>query len=160
MAILIAALFHVLRFGHLMHHRYNRNPLDRPDTYDPATTSRLRARLAFLGNVLLGPYLAELAAPIACWLPRPAIRRVIDRIYRSEDPCFAGRTACSSIRGVFASFGPMRCCCTRRWRSSPARCRSRNFALGSWFRTFSSVKRRKPQDAESCCAQLARWLRN
>jgi fatty acid desaturase len=86
MAILMASSFHVLRFGHLMHHRYNRNPLDRPDTYDPAATSRLRVRLAFLGTLIFGLYLAELMAPIACWLPRPAIRRIIDRIYRSEDP--------------------------------------------------------------------------
>jgi len=86
MAVLLGSSFHVLRFGHLMHHRYNRNPLDRPDTYDPAMTPRPRAYLSFLGNLVFGLYLAELAAPIACWLPRPAIRRIVDRIYRGEDP--------------------------------------------------------------------------
>jgi fatty acid desaturase len=86
MAILMASSFHVLRFGHLMHHRYNRNPLDRPDVYDPATTSRWRARAGFLGNLVFGLYLAELAVPIACWFPRSAIRRLIDRIYRDADP--------------------------------------------------------------------------
>ncbi len=85
MAVLLASSFHVLRFGHLMHHQYNRNPLDRPDTYDPAATTRLKAHLTFLGNLVFGLYLAELAVPIACWLPRAAIRRLIDRIYRGED---------------------------------------------------------------------------
>jgi fatty acid desaturase len=85
MALLLGSSFHVLRFGHLVHHRYNRNPIDRPDAYDPATTSRWRARLAFLGTLLFGLYLAEVLAPVACWLPRAAIRRVIDRVYRGDD---------------------------------------------------------------------------
>jgi len=89
MAILLGSSFHVLRFGHLMHHRYNRNPVDRPDTYDPAVTPWLRARATFLGNLLCGVYLAELAVPIACWLPRPLIRRIIDRVYRGGDPAVA-----------------------------------------------------------------------
>ena len=86
MAILLGSSFHVLRFGHLMHHRYNRNPIDRPDTYDPATTPKHRARVTFLGNLVFGVYLAELAVPLACWLPRAAIRRVVDRVYRGDDP--------------------------------------------------------------------------
>ena len=89
MAILLGSSFHVLRFGHLMHHRYNRNPIDRPDTYDPAATPRLKARLTFLGNLVFGVYLAELAVPIACCLPRPLIRRIVDRVYRGEDPSLA-----------------------------------------------------------------------
>ena len=86
MAILLGSSFHVLRFGHLMHHQYNRNPIDRPDAYDPATTSRWKARLGFLGTLLFGLYLAEVLAPIACLLPRATVRRVIDRIYRGDDP--------------------------------------------------------------------------
>ncbi|HEV8389561.1 MAG TPA: fatty acid desaturase [Dongiaceae bacterium] len=86
MAVLLGSSFHVLRFGHLMHHRYNRNPIDRPDTYDPAVTPRLRARLTFLGNLVFGLYLAELAVPAACWLPRPLIRGIVDQVYRGEDP--------------------------------------------------------------------------
>src|SRR4051812_23870910 len=38
MAILLGSSFHVLPFGHLMPHRFNRNPRDRPDVYDPAMT--------------------------------------------------------------------------------------------------------------------------
>ena len=44
MAVLLGSSFHVLRFGHLTHHQYNRNPIDRPDVYDPAVTPRLKAR--------------------------------------------------------------------------------------------------------------------
>lgn len=86
MAILLGSSFAVLRFGHLMHHQYNRNPTDRPDVYDPARDSRLLARLSFLGNLLGGLYLVELIVPIACLLPRPIIRRIVDRVYRADDP--------------------------------------------------------------------------
>jgi fatty acid desaturase len=89
MAVLLGSSFHVLRFGHLMHHQYNRNPLDRPDTYDPSVTPRLKARLEFLATLVCGLYLAELAAPLACCLPRAAIPRVIDRIYRGDHPALA-----------------------------------------------------------------------
>lgn len=86
MAVLLGSSFQVLRFGHLMHHRHNRNPIDRPDTYDPAVTPRLWARVTFLANLVFGIYLAELAVPIACWLPRPLIRRIVDKVYAGDDP--------------------------------------------------------------------------
>src|SRR5262245_10314799 len=86
MAVLLGSSFHLLRFGHLMHHQYNRNPIDRPDVYDPAVTPRLKARLGFLGTLVFGLYFAEMAAPLGCCLPRPAIRRIIDRVYRGDDP--------------------------------------------------------------------------
>jgi len=86
MAILLGSSFQVLRFAHLMHHRFNRNPGDRPDVYDPAVTSKARARLGFLGNLVIGLYLSELVAPLLCLAPKFAIRRLLDRIYRGEDP--------------------------------------------------------------------------
>jgi fatty acid desaturase len=89
MAVLLGSSFHVLRFGHLMHHQYNRSPIDRPDVYDPAVTPRPRARLAFLGTLVFGLYSAEIAAPLGCCLPRAAIRRIIDRIYRGDDPALS-----------------------------------------------------------------------
>lgn len=85
MAILLGSSFAVLRFGHLMHHRYNRNPTDRPDIYDPARDSRLVSRLSFLGNLLGGLYLVELIVPVACLLPRPLIRCIVDRVYGADD---------------------------------------------------------------------------
>jgi fatty acid desaturase len=89
MAVLLGSSFHVLRFGHLTHHQYNRNPIDRPDVYDPAVTSRMKARFSFLGTLVFGLYFAEIAAPLGCCLPRAAIRRIIDRVYRGDDPSLA-----------------------------------------------------------------------
>jgi fatty acid desaturase len=86
MAILLGSSFQVLRFAHLMHHRFNRNPGDRPDVYDPPLTSKATARLGFLGNLVIGLYLSELVSPLLCLLPRPAIRRILGRIYRGDDP--------------------------------------------------------------------------
>ncbi len=85
MAILLGSSFHVLRFAHLMHHRFNRNPGDRPDVYDPAVTSKAKARFGFLGTLLIGLYLSELVAPLLCLLPRFAIRQILDRIYSGDD---------------------------------------------------------------------------
>jgi fatty acid desaturase len=89
MAILLGSSFHLLRFAHLMHHRHNRNPIDRPDTYDPALTRRFRARVVFLGSLVCGLYLAELVAPVFSALPRARIRRIIDRVYRDDDKAVA-----------------------------------------------------------------------
>jgi fatty acid desaturase len=89
MAVLLGSSFYVLRFGHLMHHQYNRNPIDRPDVYDPAETPQLKARLGFIGTLVFGLYFAEIAAPLGCCLPRAAIRRIIDRVYRGDDPALA-----------------------------------------------------------------------
>jgi fatty acid desaturase len=86
MAILLGSSFHVLRFAHLMHHRFNRNPGDRPDVYDPSVASKATARLGFLGNLVIGLYLSELISPLLCLLPRFAIRRILALIYRGEDP--------------------------------------------------------------------------
>ena len=54
MAVLLGSSFHVLRFGHLMHHQYNRNPLDRPDVYEPAVTQRRQARVSCLATLVFG----------------------------------------------------------------------------------------------------------
>jgi fatty acid desaturase len=86
MAMLLGSSFHVLRFGHLMHHQYNRSSIDRPDVYDPAVTSRMKARFSFLGTLVFGLYFAEVVAPLLCCLPRAAIKRIIERGYPGNDP--------------------------------------------------------------------------
>lgn len=85
MAILFGSSFRVLRFGHLMHHRFNRHPLDCPDVYDPHTTSALKARSRFYAEVFGGLYLLEVFLPLLYWLPQPVIHRLLDRIYGGED---------------------------------------------------------------------------
>jgi fatty acid desaturase len=109
MAVLLGSSFHVLRFAHLMHHRYNRNPIDRPDVYDPGVASRMRARLGFLGTLVFGLYLAELLAPVGCWLPRPLLRRAVDRIYRGDDAALAAiRQAAHRLIGDARTLGMIR----------------------------------------------------
>lgn len=86
MGILFGSSFRILRFGHLMHHRFNRHPLDRPDTYDRSTCSPLKARCHFFSEILGGLYLIEILIPQLYWLPQRAIHRLLDRIYAGQDP--------------------------------------------------------------------------
>lgn len=85
MSILFGSSFRVLRFAHLMHHRFNRHPLDRPDTFDPDTTPAWRARGLFFAEILGGLYLIEIISPLLYCLPQQAVRRLLDRIYAGED---------------------------------------------------------------------------
>ena len=86
LAILWGSSFRLLRFGHLMHHRFNRHKLDRPDSYDPTTTSPLTARLRFYGEALGGLYVVELLTPLLYLLPQPRVRALVLKLY-------AGNTA-------------------------------------------------------------------
>lgn len=85
LAILWGSSFRLLRFGHLMHHRFNRHALDRPDCFDPTRTSATKARLRFYTEILGGLYLAEIVTPLLYLLPRPTIRRIVLRLYGGDD---------------------------------------------------------------------------
>ncbi len=86
--------FRVLRFGHLMHHRFNRYRMDRPDCFDPATTSPALARARFYVELFGGFYLVEVVIPLLFLLPRPICGRILDRIYANPDPTV------QTVRGV------------------------------------------------------------
>jgi fatty acid desaturase len=77
--------FRVLRFGHLMHHRFNRHRLDRPDCFDPAETSATAARARFYVELFGGFYLIEAVIPLLFLLPRPICVRILDRVYAHPD---------------------------------------------------------------------------
>jgi len=79
LGVLFGAPFGPLRFGHLMHHRYNGAPIDRPDLYDPRRTGRLEATVRYFLNLCGGFYLLELLSGPAALLPRPLWRRLIER---------------------------------------------------------------------------------
>lgn len=85
LAILWGSSFRLLRFGHLMHHRFNRHKLDRPDVYDPGTTSALAARLRFFTELFGGLYLIEVLTPLFSLLPRPAVRHLVSRLYAGDE---------------------------------------------------------------------------
>jgi len=85
MGILFGSSFRILRFGHLMHHRFNRHPLDRPDSYDRTASSVLKARCHFFGEIFGGLYLIEVLTPLLYLLPQRVIHRLLDWIYAGED---------------------------------------------------------------------------
>lgn len=85
MAWLFGSSFRLLRFGHLMHHRFNRHRLDRPDVYDAAMTRPWVARLRFFTEALGGLYLIEVLAPLLYWSRPSTIHRLLERIYAGND---------------------------------------------------------------------------
>jgi len=54
LSVLFGAPYRVIRFGHLMHHRFNGAPIDRPDLFDPEKTSIQAARLRYLWELCIG----------------------------------------------------------------------------------------------------------
>lgn len=81
LAVLWGSSFRMLRFGHLMHHRFNRHALDRPDCFDPAVTRPAVARARFYGEILGGLYLVEILTPLLYLLPEALVRRLVARVY-------------------------------------------------------------------------------
>lgn len=77
--------FRVLRFGHLMHHRFNRYRMDRPDCFDPAEMSPVLARARYFLELFGGLYLIEVVVPLLFLLPRPLCVAILDRIYAHPD---------------------------------------------------------------------------
>lgn len=76
LAIGLALPFDAVRFGHLMHHRYTREPFDRPDVI-AARGSRWRRRAAYYARLLGGFYLMELLLPLLAFMPKPAARAIV-----------------------------------------------------------------------------------
>lgn len=85
LAILWGSSFRLLRFGHLMHHRFNRHRLDRPDSYDPAATSLATARLRFYGELLGGLYVVEVLTPLLYLLPRRWVGLLVSSLYAGDE---------------------------------------------------------------------------
>jgi fatty acid desaturase len=78
LAIGLAMPFDAVRFGHLMHHRFTREPFDRPDVHD-ALGPRWRRRAAYYARLMGGLYLAELLLPLMAFLPVRVARAIIAR---------------------------------------------------------------------------------
>ncbi|MCS6780645.1 MAG: fatty acid desaturase [Geminicoccaceae bacterium] len=81
LAILFLAPFPALRFGHLSHHALNARATERPELYDPATTPRLRAALAYYPRLLGGLYLFEVLSGPLSLLPRRVLRPLVRRVF-------------------------------------------------------------------------------
>lgn len=100
LAIAFMLPFEAVRFGHLMHHRFTREPYDRPDVFDdsvasdtsetsgrPSRTSRAWRRAAsYYVRLLGGLYLAETMLPILACVPVGVTRRLVSHSIGSEGP--------------------------------------------------------------------------
>lgn len=80
MGILYGASFRVLRFGHLMHHRFSRTSFDCSELYDPRRTSRTRAFAIHYARILFGLYAVEVLGNLIALLPRPWLRPVLGKL--------------------------------------------------------------------------------
>lgn len=85
LAIVGGSSFRLLRFGHLMHHRFNRHVMDRPDCFDPNEISPTLARGRYFFELFGGFYLIEVAVPLLFLLPRRLCLRILERIYGKRD---------------------------------------------------------------------------
>lgn len=85
LAIAFALPFDAVRFGHLMHHRFTREPFDRPDVLD-TPRPRLPARLAYYARLLGGLYAGELILPLLAYVPAKLARALVARGVGAEGP--------------------------------------------------------------------------
>lgn len=109
LAIAFMLPFDAVRFGHLMHHRFTREPYDRPDVFDdgvasdasgaPSRTSRAWKRAAsYYVRLLGGLYLAETMLPILACVPAGVTRRLVSRAIGADGPVGA------DVQRLFVTF--------------------------------------------------------
>ena len=108
LAIFFGAPYYVVKFGHLMHHRFNGALVDRPDLYDPARTRAGAAALRYYGGLCLGLYLEELLSSLLCLLPQHYRARLLHRLIRGDEASArelraaadAQLARCATLRGI------------------------------------------------------------
>jgi len=74
----------VVRFGHLMHHAYNRSVMDRPDRCEQGKLIST-CRALFYFRLFGGLYLVELVIPLIFFLPREILPDILRRVVKSHD---------------------------------------------------------------------------
>jgi fatty acid desaturase len=82
LSILLALPFDAVRFGHLMHHRFTREPYDQPDIYRAGEPYWL-ARVRYLGMLCGGFYLAEVLTPCIAFLPVKLVQRLLNEKFNA-----------------------------------------------------------------------------
>lgn len=83
LAIAFGTPFRVVRFGHLMHHRHNRTPLDRAEVTADASPGAGDRALFYL-RLVIGLYLAEVASAVLALAPRRLYDRAADAAFGQE----------------------------------------------------------------------------
>lgn len=92
LSVLFGAGFGILRFGHLMHHQYNRDW--ESEIYDPETGQKWRAALNHYFKLLGGLYLIELVTSFALALaPRGLSEKLMVRLFPDENQRQAAQRA-------------------------------------------------------------------
>lgn len=97
LAIAFALPFDAVRFGHLMHHRFTREPFDRPDVVD-STRPLWQTRLSYYVRLLGGLYMGELALPLLAFLPVSVARSMVARAIGAQGPVGA------DVQRLFSGF--------------------------------------------------------
>lgn len=84
MSICFGSPLRILRFGHLMHHRFNRTALDRTEVYDPARASVWRVWPLYYFRLFGGLYMTELVGGLLFLLPRRRLLAIAQRLYPAD----------------------------------------------------------------------------
>ncbi len=84
-AVLFGSPFELLRWGHLLHHGYNRTARERSEVYEPGADRRMPFTLAYYFRLLGGLYVYEVLAGLLLLLPRSMVRRLAGRIGGERD---------------------------------------------------------------------------
>ena len=104
LALTMAIPFDVVRFGHLMHHRFARERFDRPDVWNGRTPYPL-AWLLCQVRLLGGLYLTELLMPLLACIPARSAVRAIEREFQVAPSMSADEARVTEQgRRLFAGF--------------------------------------------------------
>ena len=90
LSILFGSPFQLLRFGHLMHHRFNRTPIQRSDVAPNAAGATLKDNAWYYFLITIGLYVFELASAIFALLPNAIFRKLVSAAFGDHAP--DGRT--------------------------------------------------------------------
>ena len=139
LSVFFGSPFRLLRVSHLMHHKFNRTPLEGTELYDPEKSSKFRAGLGYYFQILGGLYLLEAVSPLFFLLPRRLFRMSVQRFFRSDTlggilfGSLMSDEAIREMRGdglaVFALFGVSAFCYGGHWEFLAAALAARAFLI-------------------------------
>jgi len=86
LAVAFGSPFQLLRFGHLMHHRFNRTPIQRSDVSAGAGRPGLRESAWHYFLITIGLYVFEAAAALFALLPSRILEALVARAFGDAMP--------------------------------------------------------------------------
>lgn len=97
LCVLFGAAFAFLRYGHLIHHRFNRGLGDQTELYDPAVTRPVWAHVYYFVRLTIGLYAVEVIGNVLAFVPKRLLRPVVRAIFLNNDPR-AGKSGDQAVR--------------------------------------------------------------